>query len=36
VGEGEQKWMMYFVHAYKNRTVKPDEIVLRRRGGEGK
>jgi hypothetical protein len=28
-------WWMYFVFVYENRTMKPVEIVLRRRGNEG-
>jgi hypothetical protein len=31
--EGKVEWIisMYFIYLYENRTVKPDEAVLRRR-----
>jgi hypothetical protein len=29
-GKGEQKWPMYFVCFYENRTMKPVEIVRMR------
>jgi hypothetical protein len=29
-GEGGGTWWMYFAYVYKNRTMKPEEIVLRR------
>jgi hypothetical protein len=28
-GEGKRTWWMYFMFMYKNRTMKPVEIVLR-------
>jgi hypothetical protein len=31
-GEGDQIWSIYFAYVYKNRTMKPVEIVLRSGG----